>query len=272
MTQHVDKQSPVVSVLNLSVKRTRYILKDITWEVMPGQHWIMLGANGSGKTTLLNTLTAYFPPSSGTVIVDGKEFGRYDWRELRKRIGIVSSAVKRKVNRPVTAIDMVLSGKNARINAAGETDEKDRERAINILTRLQCEHLLEQSWELLSQGERQRVMIGRALMSELRLLILDEPCAGLDPVARERFLRFIDNLAQSPDAPTMVFVTHHVEEIMPAFTHVIILKDGQVIASGDKENFLNSATLSTAFDALLRLHQNGPRYSVEIAPSDTGSF
>ncbi|HKJ67622.1 MAG TPA: ABC transporter ATP-binding protein, partial [bacterium] len=237
------------------MKRREYLLRDITWHVYPGQHWVMLGPNGSGKTTLLNTLTAYFPPTTGTVTVDGKEFGRYDWRELRKRIGIVSSAVKRKIHRPVTARDMVLSGKDARLNFTGDVTEDDRRRADGILEQLHCTHLRDRLWPQLSQGERQRVMIGRALMADLCLLILDEPCAGLDPVARERFLVFIEDLAQSVHSPTMVFVTHHVEEIMPTFTHVLLLRSGTILASGPKQDVLNSAVLSETFDASITLRQ-----------------
>jgi len=250
---------PAVEVEDLTVRR-----------VERGQHWVVLGPNGSGKTTLLSTLTAYFPPSSGTVRVAGKEFGRYDWRELRKRIGVVSSALKRKVNRPVTTLDMVLSGKEARINHPGDIDAADREQAERILADLQCAYLRDRPWTYLSQGERQRVMIGRALMSGLEVLILDEPCAGLDPVARERFLQFVDGLARRQDAPTIIFVTHHVEEIMPAFTHVLVLREGQVAASGPKGEVLTPAVLSRAFGVPLELTAAGSRYTLKVRlPEET---
>lgn len=261
---------PAVEVTALSVRREQTILQDITWRVERGQHWVVLGPNGSGKTTLLSTLTAYFPPSSGTVRVAGKEYGRYDWRELRKRIGVVSSALKRKVNRPVTALDMVLSGKEARINHPGDINTADRDRAEHILADLECLQLRDRPWTYLSQGERQRVMIGRALMSGLEVLILDEPCAGLDPVARERFLQFVDDLARRADAPTIIYVTHHVEEIMPAFTHVLILKEGQVAASGPKQDVLTSTVLRQAFGIPLDLKAAGSRYALQVRlPSKT---
>lgn len=255
---------PAIEVKDLTVRREQTILDGVSWRVERGQHWVILGQNGSGKTTLLSTLTAYFSPTSGTVRVAGKEFGKYDWRELRKRIGVVSSALKRKVNRPITALDMVLSGKEARINHPGDVTASDREQARGILADLQCTYLQERAWTYLSQGERQQVMIGRALMSGLEVLILDEPCAGLDPVARERFLQFVDSLAHRAGAPTLIYVTHHVEEIMPAFTHVLALRKGKAVAAGSKEEVLTPEVLRKVFGVPVKLEASAARFSLQI--------
>jgi iron complex transport system ATP-binding protein len=140
---------------------------------------------------------------------------------------------------------------------------------MRLLRQIECEYLADRPWLFLSQGERQRVLIGRALMASPRLLILDEPCAGLDPAAREHFLQFLQRLGRRQDAPTLVLVTHHVEEVMPVFSHVLILKSGRVLASGKKSATLDSRRLSAAFDAPMKLRKNSGRYTLVVA-SATG--
>ena len=149
----------------------------------------------------------------------------------------------------------------------GEIRDDERRQALKILRQVEAEKIRDRPWRFLSQGERQRVLIGRALMARPELLILDEPCAGLDPVAREHFVQFLERLARSKGAPTLVLVTHHVEEIMPAFTHVLILKDGAVLAAGPKAKILTSGTLARAFHAPVRLRRQRGRYSLAVTPS-----
>jgi iron complex transport system ATP-binding protein len=146
----------------------------------------------------------------------------------------------------------------------GEIGAGERAQALRILRQVEVAALRDRPWRVLSQGERQRVLIGRALMARPQLLILDEPCAGLDPVAREHFLQFIQRLARRRDAPTLVLVTHHVEEVMPAFSHVLVLKAGQVLAAGPKTRVLTSAMLSRAFDASIKLARKRGRYSLAV--------
>jgi len=256
---------PVLRVEHLHVRRGTTILKDINWRVERGQHWGILGANGSGKTTLLNALTGYSPATAGRVEVRGQEFGKYDWRELRKQIGLVSHHITQMMDRPLTARETVLSGKEAMLNYAVKGSTEDEAKSWRILRQVQCEHLAERSWLTLSQGERQRVAIGRSIMADFQLLLLDEPCAGLDPVAREGFLAFVERLARGKTSPTLVLVTHHTDEIMPSFTHVLVLKSGRVLASGEKRQILTSSVLSDAFDTPATLVTSDSRYVMRIS-------
>jgi iron complex transport system ATP-binding protein len=256
--------SHVIEINGLRVERDAPILQGIDWRVEPGQHWVILGANGSGKTSLLSVLTGYLGPTAGTISVLGETYGRTDWRELRTRIGLVSSSIHQLMPPHETALDAVASGRRAMIGMWGEIADAERARADDILRRVEAAQLSGRPWRFLSQGERQRVLIGRALMADPRLLVLDEPCAGLDPVAREHFLGFIERLLAAKDAPAVVLVTHHVEEIAPGFSHVLILRSGRVLASGKREEIMNSAILSRAFEAPVTLSANGARYTLRI--------
>jgi iron complex transport system ATP-binding protein len=260
------KRSVVLKVSDHSIRRGKTtILDGVCWQVERGQHWAMLGANGSGKTSLLSALTGYLTPTAGEIVVLGRRYGRSDWRELRKQIGLVSSSIRQLMAETEPALDTVLSGKFAMIDFWGRASSADRQRAGRILRQVECEHLADRPWAFLSQGERQRVLIGRALMAKPRLLILDEPCAGLDPVAREHFLQFLDSLGHQRRAPTLVLVTHHVEEVMPVFSHTLLLKSGRVLASGAKRDVLTSAMLSEAFASPIRLRVTSGRYSLSVA-------
>ncbi|MBI5774830.1 MAG: ATP-binding cassette domain-containing protein [Verrucomicrobia bacterium] len=259
---------PVLDVSRLTIYRgDTVILDDVSWRVGRGQHWVMLGANGSGKTSLLSALTGYLTPSAGEMAVFGERFGQTDWRELRKAVGLVSSSIRQLMADHEAALDTVVTGKYAMIDFWGTPSAADRRAARRILQQIECEHLAERPWLVLSQGERQRILIGRALMARPRLMILDEPCAGLDPAAREHFLRFLERLGRQPGAPTLVLVTHHVEEIMPVFTHLLALKGGRVLAAGPKRKLLNSALLSEAFATPMRLRRAKNRYSLSVAAS-----
>jgi iron complex transport system ATP-binding protein len=254
----------VIDIAGLRVEREAVILDRIDWRVEAGQHWVILGANGSGKTSLLSTMTGYLPLTAGSISVLGETYGKTDWRDLRTRIGIVSSAIQQLMPGHETALDAIISGKRAMIGLWGDTADDDRTRALEILRQIEAEVLADRPWRFLSQGERQRVLIGRALMTKPELLILDEPCAGLDPVAREQFLQFLERLAHYGGSPCLVLVTHHVEEIMPGFSHVLILKNGRVLASGAKDLVMRADQLSQAFGAPLRLAQSHGRYSLAV--------
>jgi iron complex transport system ATP-binding protein len=257
-------KATVIDIRGLRVERESVILAKIDWRVEAGQHWVILGANGSGKTSLLSTMTGYLPLTDGTISVLGETYGKTDWRDLRMRIGIVSSAIQQLMPANETALDAVISGKRAMIGLWGDTATDERSRAFEILRQTEATQIEDRQWRFLSQGERQRVLIGRALMAKPELLILDEPCAGLDPVAREQFLQFIERLSHDTDAPSLVLVTHHVEEIMPGFSHVLILKSGRVLASGSKDRVMSAEKLSEAFGATLRLTQVANRYSLAV--------
>ena len=253
----------MLTVRDLTIQRgdTR-ILDRVSWEVARGQHWVILGANGSGKTSLLSALTGYLTPTAGDITVLGETFGASDWRELRKHIGLVSSTVRQMVPEEEDALTTVVSGRDAVIGFWGDPKPADRKAARALLRQVEAEYLAARPWLVLSQGERQRVLIARALMARPRLLILDEPCAGLDPVAREQFLTFLQRLGSQRGAPALVLVTHHVEEIMPVFSHALLLREGRVVAAGECARVLTGALLSRTFGARLRVRRRGGRYGM----------
>ncbi len=256
----------VLAVEGLRIVRGKdRILDDVSWRVERGEHWVILGANGSGKTSLLSALTAYLTPSAGTVEVLGSTYGKTDWRELRKHVGLVSSSIRQMIGDAVTGLEVVASGRDATLNPWGRLPAAARVRALTILRRVEAVPLASRPWAILSQGERQRVLIGRALMAAPPLLILDEPCAGLDPLAREGFVQFLQRLGTRRNAPALVLVTHHVEEIAPVFTHALLLRAGRVLASGPKESTLTTRHLTAAFGAPARLRRGSDgRYALSV--------
>ncbi len=254
----------ILQLEKLCVRRGVTILDGVDWEVHRGEHWVILGSNGSGKTSLLSSLTGYLVPSDGRVEVLGKVFGESNWQELRKSIGLVSSAIRQRIADGESALDVVVSGKDAMINHWGRISKKDRERALELLQRVEATELAERNWVYLSQGERQRVLIARAMMGDPALLILDEPCAGLDPVARVRFLTFLDRLGKIKGGPNLVLVTHHVEEIGEIFTHVLVLKNGRVLAQGKKQTVVRGEILSEAFGAEVKVRKRAGQYHLDI--------
>ena len=262
---------PILYIENLRLERGDTVILDgINWRVDPGQHWVVLGPNGSGKTTLLAALTGYKTPTDGDIQLLGQTFGESHWPELRKKIGLVSSALNKLMASAEPALETVISGKYAMIDLWETPTPADRRTARTILKRIECLPLADRPWHHLSQGERQRILIGRALMAKPKLLILDEPCAGLDPVARENFLQFLNRLARQSNAPALVFVTHHVEEIMPAFSHALLLKEGQVCASGLLKETLTSKNLSRSFGDTVKLEQKNGRYTLKVKPTRKG--
>jgi iron complex transport system ATP-binding protein len=260
----MKKGTAIFSVENLRVEREAVILRDLSWRVERGQHWVILGANGSGKTSLLSALTGYLVPTAGEVKIGRARFGAADWRDVRAAVGLVSSSLGHRIEPDQTAREVVLSGRHAQINFWGRIPAADAREAARILRQVRAVHLADRPWRYLSQGERQRILIGRALMARLKMLFLDEPCAGLDPVAREDFLAFLQKLARKPNAPTLVLVTHHVEEIVPIFTHVLMLSRGTVLASGPKDGVLTSAALSRTFHSRVALRRTAGRYRLEV--------
>jgi iron complex transport system ATP-binding protein len=256
----------ILSTHDLTIRRGDVrILDRITWSVAPGEHWVILGANGSGKTSLLSALTGYLPPTSGTVSVLGETFGESDWRELRTRVGLVSSSVRQMIPDHEPALTTVISGRYAMIDYWGRVRADDRAAAQRLLVQVEAKKLAERRWGVLSQGERQRILIARALMARPALLILDEPCAGLDPLAREHFLAFLQRLGAKRRAPALLFVTHHVEEIIPLFTHTLLLRAGRLRAAGPNARVLTTAQLTATFDTPLRLTHRRQRYQLTIS-------
>ena len=253
-----------VTALHVARGRAR-ILRGVDWAVRPGEHWAILGPNGCGKTTLLKAITGYMVPTSGEIAVLGRRYGESDWRELRRKIGIVTSALQAAIPPAEPALETVVSGRRAQLDLWERPTRGEASDARRLLRLVGCGGLARREWIHLSQGERQRILIARALMARPRLLILDEPCAGLDPVAREGFLAFLDAAARRRRAPALVLVTHHAEEIMPAFTHALLLRGGRVFACGPKARVVTSRGLGGAFGARIAVRLRRGRYVASAA-------
>ncbi|MFD0958660.1 ABC transporter ATP-binding protein [Paenibacillus chungangensis] len=243
---------------------SRTILKGLDWTVKRGEHWCILGLNGSGKTSLLNMINGYIWPTSGSISVLDRKFGEYDLRELRKEIGWASSSMDLRLYGSDSALKIVLSGKNAMIGIYEEPLKEDKAYAEHLLNELGCAHLAEYPYDALSQGERQRIVIARALMTKPKLLILDEPCSGLDVFAREQLLAIVQSIAEQENGPALIYVTHHVEEILPCFTKSLLMKDGEVFAQGTTSSLMTSSGMSDFFGVPVEVVQQRERYWLTV--------
>ncbi|MGO4347142.1 ABC transporter ATP-binding protein [Paenibacillus sp. MCAF9] len=255
----------IIDIHNVSWEQNNNkILEQISWKVNEGEHWCLLGLNGSGKTTLLNMINGYIWPSEGSMAVLGKKFGEFDLRELRKSIGWVSTSLQQKLYGSETALKIVLSGKFATIGLYDQTDSADMIQAEELMRTLGCTALMERTYNTLSQGEKQRVLIARALMASPKLLILDEPCTGLDVFAREQLLQMIAGVAGEQNAPTIIYVTHHVEEILPCFAKTLLIKKGKVFAANDTSEVLTSALMSDFFGVPVHIEKRHSRNWITV--------
>jgi iron complex transport system ATP-binding protein len=246
------------------VRNANRILSGVSWRIERGQHTAILGANGSGKTSLLKIVTGYEWPTEGDVWVLGRHFGECDIREMRKHIGWVSSSLEHQLPGNDTVMEVAISGFDASIGLYREATPVERAAALQELTHLGIERLAERPYRLLSQGEQQRVLIARALVCRPALLILDEPCAGLDPAAREHFLADLGHLARRTDAPTLTLVTHHIDEIRDWIAQVLILKSGRILAHGPARETLRSEVVSNAFDHPFVVESLNDRYYLRV--------
>lgn len=237
----------------------KMVLKDINWTAEEGQHWAILGLNGSGKTTLLNLLNGYIWPTTGNIHVLGHKYGEVDLRDMRKSIGWVSSSFQERIHGREKAQNLVVSGKFASIGLYEEPSAADYDRAEALMEQLRCGHLRDRMYQTCSQGEKQKLLIARALMASPRLLILDEATNGLDFISREGLLDSIQELAGLPDAPNMLFVTHHTEEILPIFTHSLLIRRGEIVEQGVTKEIFNSKLLSEFFEMPVNLDWNRER-------------
>ncbi|SEI48469.1 ABC transporter ATP-binding protein [Streptococcus equinus] len=238
-----------ITLENVTLSRqNKNLLKDITWKVNKGEHWAILGLNGSGKTSLLKLITAEYWTSQGNVEVLENKFGGTDISNMRTKIGIVGSFIAERLSPHMLAEKIVLTGKYKSSILYTEYGEKELNEARQMLTSIGGEHLLGRIYASLSQGEKQLLLIARSLMEEPEILILDEATSGLDLFAREKLLRQIEQITTLPKAPTILYVTHHAEEITRSFTHVLLLKKGQIIAKGPKNEVLTETILSNFYD------------------------
>jgi iron complex transport system ATP-binding protein len=257
----------VVRLRGVGIKRgNSLLLRDLDWAVHDDERWVVIGPNGAGKTTLLQVAATQLFPSEGTAEILGERLGRTDVFELRPRIGLASAALADKVPPGEKVIDLVLTASYAIVGRWKEDYESaDVTRAVELLDALGCAHLIRRRFSTLSEGERKRVQIARSLMPDPELLLLDEPAAGLDLGGREDLLRRIAMLARDPKAPTMVLVTHHVEEVPEGFTHGMLLRRGSVLAAGPLTEVFTEQNLSRCFGVPLVIERHQSRWTARAA-------
>ncbi|MEQ6898227.1 ABC transporter ATP-binding protein [Microbacterium sp. KR10-403] len=250
-------------------RNTRDIVDHVDWTVTDDQRWVVLGANGAGKTTLLQLASTLLHPTSGSVTILDERLGQTDVFELRPRIGFASSAMARRVPPEETVLDVVMTAAYSVVGRWNETYEDiDERRALRVLAEWKLDHLADRTFGTLSEGEQKRVQIARAVMTDPELLLLDEPSASLDLGAREELLQLLGGYAQAPTTPAMVMVTHHVEEIPVGFTHVLLLRDGAVVAAGALEDTLTAENLSATFGMPITLTSVDGRHAARAASAE----
>jgi iron complex transport system ATP-binding protein len=245
-----------------------WALDGVSWQVRADERWAVIGPNGCGKSTLVSIVSGWLHASSGSVRLLGAALGEgVDWRVHRTRIGVVSAAFSRQVRRELPAVDVVMTAKFGALETWWhEYTDADRARARELLVEAGMGHVADREFGVLSEGERQQVQIARALMNPPDLLILDEPAAGLDLGNRERLVRRMAALAADPAMPPQVLVTHHVEEIPPAFTHAMCMRAGKVIAQGPIASVLTDHVVSRTFDVDVAVRSDGGRWSAAVRP------
>nr|WP_259275937.1 ABC transporter ATP-binding protein [Micromonospora chalcea] len=257
----------VVSLDGVGVKRSgTALVHDVDWQVELDERWVVLGPNGAGKTTLLNLASGRLYPTNGVAHVLGERIGRTDVNELRTRIGLSTATLAERIPADERVTDVVVTAAWSVVGRWRESyDRTDEARAAALLRQLGVGHLADRAYGTLSEGERKRVQIARALMTDPELLLLDEPAAGLDLGAREDLVARLAELAYDPDAPAMVLVTHHVEEIPPGFTHALLLREGGVVAQGLLADVLTADNLSKTFGLPLVVTRSGDRWAARAA-------
>ena len=253
----------VLELADVSVVRSgQYLLDQVTWAVAEGDRWVVLGPNGAGKTTLLQVASAQIHPTSGYAAVLGEILGTVDVFELRPRIGLTSAALADRIPRAESVRDVVVTASYAVVGRWRELYEGyDEDRADGLLQRLGVRNLADRTFGTLSEGERKRVQIARALMTDPELLLLDEPAAGLDLGGREALVTTLGDIAADRSSPATVLVTHHVEEIPAGFTHALLLREGHVVASGPLLDTITDEALSACFGMDLAVSRNGARWT-----------
>jgi iron complex transport system ATP-binding protein len=263
----VPEPDQVISVERASLTRSgNQLLRELTWQVELDERWVVLGPNGAGKTTLLQLAAARLHPTTGTVHVLGERLGRTDLPELRTRIGLSTATLADRFPADERVRDLVMTASWSVVGRFRESYHPvDQARADGLLAQLGVAELADRRFGTLSEGERKRVQIARALMPDPELLLLDEPAAGLDLGGREELLRRLAGLAADPDAPAQVLVTHHVEEIPPGFTHALLLRGGTAVAQGPLADTLTDRLLSTTFGTPLRVGRDDGRFTARAA-------
>lgn len=240
----------------------RNILQDVNLDMKAGENWVILGKNGSGKSTILEMINGYLFPTSGTVQVLQHTYGQVDVREMRRSIGYISQSMMEKLALRDPVWEVVATGEYGFLRFYEPVPPSLKEKAIHMLEKVRLTHLQNQPLGLLSQGERKKVLLARSLMTSPDLLIMDEPCAGLDLYERENLLA--DLLVFYEQGIRMVYVTHHIEEIVPLFTHVLLLHEGRVVAAGKKEEVLTTELIREAYQVNVQVDWHGGRPWIHV--------
>lgn len=254
----------VLSFNNVSVMRSdKTILSDVTWSVKDNERWVIVGPNGAGKTTLLKIAAAQMQPSSGSASVLGEALGEINVFDLRTRIGFASTAIASRIPNSETVLDAVMTASYAVTGRFKEMyEDVDERRARRVLTEWHLSEYADRAFGTLSDGERKRVQIARAVMPDPELLLLDEPVASLDIGSREATIKILSGYASHPAAPAIIMVTHHLEEIPAGFTHALVLSEGRIIASGPINHTLTTEKLSEAYGLPLEVAFQSGRFAV----------
>lgn len=243
------------------IREESHILTEIDWNIEKGQHWALLGRNGSGKTTLLEIINGYEFPTQGTVEVLGARYGQVDLREQRKRLGYISQSLFEKLTPRDPLWEAVATGAYAHLRFYENILPEVKERAIERLHQFGLAHLMDHPISTLSQGERKKALLARALMGGPELIVLDEPCSGLDLYQRENYLEVVNSIAKEA---TIIYVTHHMEELVPAITHVALLREGRLTATGPKKDVLTEALIEEAYEVPVRLEWEEERPWIQV--------
>jgi iron complex transport system ATP-binding protein len=257
----------VASLDEVTVRRgTAVLLRSIDWTIRAGERWVVIGANGAGKSTLLQTLAGAIRPTAGSVSLLGERLDEADLDDLLPRIGWASAALADLIPADEIVLDVVLTASQSSVHRGGERyEDADVVRAQDLLTQVGCRRLVDRRFATLSEGERKRVQLARAVMTDPEVLLLDEPAAGLDLGGREALLRLLGRLALDRDAAVQVLVSHHVEEIPEGFTHALLIREGEVVGLGPIDVTLTSATLSQTFGLPLRVLAHRGRWTARAA-------
>ena len=256
---------PIIKVCNLSYKvGQRYLLHHINWEVQPGENWVIFGLNGSGKTTLLSIVAGFKSFTEGSLEIMGQTYTNENILDIRKQVGWISSSFFDKYFSRETVLHVVLSGLSGSFGLNYDIQKEDVRRAKALLTELRMEHKMDTLFSLLSKGERQNVLIARAMLTQPKILLLDEPDNGLDVYAREHTQNTIQALAED-DEVTIIYVTHYPESILPQFDHCLLLRYGQIFAQGRTEDMLCSERISALMgDSVSVTREQDGRYRMRL--------
>ena len=265
--KNCKKAKKILEMQNLSLysfETGRQILDDISMNVEAGQRWVLLGANGAGKSSLISAVCGYAVPSKCILRVSGMEYSKDNWQKVRERIALIGTHLHREIDPSEKIVDIIISGKFAMINYWGKITKPLILEAYSKMKQMGIAHLVDDDWRFISQGERQKVLIARSLMTKPDVVFLDEPCAALDPVARRKFVNFLDSLAKRKSIPAIIMATHYLEEIPPSFTHAIIIKKGKVLAQGEIADVITSENLTKAYGAKCEVFRRNEMFNLSL--------